>query len=1046
VSGQHDPSHEHRPQWVQFALIGMYGVVVLLCWVYRDWLAGVSKSLYGVSPLVVLVLLGGYRIFYSAVSELLRLRISADLAVAIAAIAALAIGQNFAAAEVIFIMLVGGALEGVAVDRTERSIRRIVEMAPETARVRRDGVEEDVPVGHVRPGDIVVIRPGERVPVDGVVVSGRSSVNEATITGEPLAASKTVGDEVHAGTLSEAGAIEVEATRVGDDTTLARIARLVEEARERKGAAQRRADRWAAWFVPVVLAAAAATWVITKQPVRAVAVLVVACPCALVLATPTAVVAAIGRLAREGVLLRGGGLLEALAAADTVAFDKTGTLTRGEPSIAAVRPLGEVAADDLLRYAASAEQGSEHGLGRLIVAEAERRGIRFATPEEFEARPGAGVTARVEGKPVVVGRPTLLAEMGCEGVGEAQAAAQDLADRGAMLAFCGVEGRVVGVVAAEDPPRAEAAEAVDQLAQAGITDTILLTGDHERAASAVRRATGIALQHADLLPAEKAEVISKLQAQGRTVVAVGDGVNDAPMLATAAVGVAMGDVATDITAEAADVVLAAADLRRVPALVRFARRVMATISTNVFWFALLFNGIGVAVSAKGLLGPIGAAIYHQIASLLVVGNSLRLLTAGRLEERGRVAQATGAVGEWLHALGHRLAGPQWGEAWRWVAARRRPILRWGAVALVGLYVLSGFYTVGPSEVVVLRRFGAQCGPPQQPGLHYRLPWPVHRMIRLKPGIVRVVEVGYRSLGTGEAVSGYEWESPHEAGQYTRQPEESLRLTGDDNLIDVTVAVHYVVRNVHDYVFHVSDEQTLARVVAEAAVRDVLGRSTGDQVMTDARARIEREIATRTQDLFERYTCGLKVTDVRLLDVHPPVQVVPSFREVASAMEEKRSEINRAEGYANEEVPKAKGQAAATRLAGEAWAISRRNRANGEAARFRLLETAHRRSANVLEIRLYLEALEKALADRQKLILTGRSGARRQMWLLDAQGVKLQPGAPPMAAPEGVAPSQEPSTAPPPAQDQQPAAPPAQTAPAQPPPDTSAQQPTEGSKP
>jgi Cu+-exporting ATPase len=1015
VSGTHEHSHEPRPQWLQFALIGAYGVVVLLCWVYRDWLTGVSKSLYGLSPVVLIVLLGGYRIFYSAVSDLLRLRISADLAVAIAAIAALAIGENFAAAEVIFIMLIGGALEEVAVDRTERSIRRLVELAPETARVRREGAEEELPVEDVRLGDTVLIRPGERVPVDGVVTAGRSSVNEATITGEPLAVSKSPGDEVHAGTVSEAGALEIEATRVGDDTTLARIARLVQEAQERKGAAQQRADRWATWFVPVVLAAATLTWIITKQPVRAVAVLVVACPCALVLATPTAVVAAIGRLARAGVLIRGGGLLEALASADTVAFDKTGTVTRGEPAIAAVLPLGGASSVELLGYAASAEQPSEHALARLIVAHAAAEGATVSVPEEFEARPGAGVVAKVGGKLVIVGKAALLEEAGCEGVEAAQASAEEYAPRGAMLAFCAVDGRVIGFIAAEDAPRDEAAEAVEELAQAGVADTLLLTGDHERAARAVCSATGIAHHHAGLLPDGKTEIVRRLQERGRVIIAVGDGVNDAPMLATAAVGVAMGDVATDITADAADVILARADLRRIAGLVRFSRRAMATIRTNVFWFALLFNGIGVALSARGILGPVGAAIFHQIASLLVVCNSLRLLTAGRLEERGRVARAWETVGASFHALGHQLSAQRWRDGWGWLKARRGVILRYGTPIAVVLYLGSGLYMVRPAEVAVVRRWGAQSGEPRQPGLHYRLPWPVDRVVRVQPGLVRVVEVGYRSLGTGQAVSGYEWESPHQAGQYKRQPEESLRLTGDENLIDLTVAVHYVIRNVHDYLFHVSDEPRLARVVAEAAVRDVVGRSTADEVMTDSRLAVEGKVARAAQGWFGRYECGLQVTDVRLRDVHPPVQVVPEFREVASAMEEKRSEINRAEGYAKEQVPKAKGQASAKRLEGEAYAIGRKNRAGGDAARFRQLETAHRQAPNVVEIRLQLEALERALADREKLILSGRSGARRQMWLLDAQGVKLQPGVPgvpTLPAPEaGAPPAQPPETAP-----------------------------------
>ncbi|MBM3502203.1 MAG: cation-translocating P-type ATPase family protein, partial [Armatimonadetes bacterium] len=513
-----------------------------------------------------------------------------------------------------------------------------------------------------------------------------------------------------------------------------------------------------------------------------------------------------------------------------------------------------------------------------------------------------------------------LAEERCTGLEALAVQARECAEEGMLLAYCALDGRAIGLLAAADPIREEAAEAVEELRRAGIGETLLLTGDHERAARAVRRSAGIARHHASLLPDEKAGVVRRLEEEGRRVVAVGDGVNDAPMLATASVGVAMGDVATDITADAADVILAAADLRRIPALIRFSRRAMSTVRTNVFWFALLFNAIGVLASAKGLLGPIGAAVFHQVASLLVVGNSLRLLAARRLEERGRTARAIEAAGDLLHRGGHWAAGRSWRSGREWLSARRGRLVRWGLPWVVTLYVLSGVFAVGPAEVVVVRRFGAQCGAPRGPGLHYRLPWPVERLVRVKPGQVRAVEVGYRSLGAGEVVSGYEWESPHQGGQYRRQPEESLRLTGDENLLDVTVAIHYVVRNVHAYVFHVSDETALARAVGEAAVCQAFGRKAAEVVMTDGRVSLEEQIGDAAQVLFDRHESGLKVTDVRLLDVHPPVQVVAAYRDVASAMEEKRSEINRAEGYAKEEVPKARGQASARRLGGEAYAV------------------------------------------------------------------------------------------------------------------------------
>jgi HflK protein len=607
--------------------------------------------------------------------------------------------------------------------------------------------------------------------------------------------------------------------------------------------------------------------------------------------------------------------------------------------------------------------------------------------------PGAGVTAKVGGREIVVGKADLLCERGVRGVDSAREAAAEYDARGAMLAFCGIDGEVMGFVVAEDRPRPEAAEAIAQLRDAGIENTILLTGDHERAARAVRQAVGIRVHRADLLPDQKAQVIRELTESGRAVAVVGDGVNDAPALATATVGVAMGDVATDITVDAADVVLAAPDLRRIPQLVRFSRRTMATISMNVIWFAVLFNAIGVLLSARGVIGPVGAAVYHQIASLLVCGNSLRLLTAGRLEERGRLGRLRDRIARGFGSALDRVRHVRWTWLRDCVQQHRASLVRWGPVVLVVAYLASGLYAVGPAEVAVVRRLGRQHGEAREPGLHCGLPWPFDRVTPVKANIVRAVEIGYRTLPGGEEAGGYEWENPHEAGAYEKKTEESLKLTGDETVLDVNICVQYRIGDAHQYLFHVADEAALCRVVAETAARQVIGERTLDGVLTDARRELETRMHEVADALFERYESGIEVVAVRLLDVHPPMQVVPAFREVASALEEKRTAVNQAEAYANERVPKAKGEAEALKLRAEAWSRTRTDEATGDAERFRLIEAAHRRAPQVTEIRLHLQAVEKALAPRKKLILNRRGGGRRQMLLLDAQGLRLQGGVP-----------------------------------------------------
>jgi Cu+-exporting ATPase len=541
-----------------------------------------------------------------------------------------------AAATIVTLILLGKFLEARAKGRTSDAIRRLLGLQPPTARVVRDGAEVEVPVASVVPGDRVAVRPGERVPVDGVLERGESYVDESMITGEPMPAAKTPGSTAVGGTVNQTGAFVLRATRVGADTVLAQIVRMVQDAQADKPPIQALADRIAGVFVPAVILAAVATFVawmalgpapaLNHAFVAAVSVLVVACPCAMGLATPTAIMVATGRAAELGALFRKGPALEALARADTAVLDKTGTLTAGRPQLTAVRALAGDEAQ-ALRLAAAAESASEHPIARAITAAARERGLAVPAPETFVAEPGRGVRARVEGRELAVGTARHLASLGIDaGPGAAEAVA--LEGAGATVVHLAVDGRLVAVLAVADPLKDGSADAVAQLRSLGL-EVVMLTGDRRGPAEAVARAAGIASLRAEVLPADKAAEVAQLQAAGRRVVFVGDGINDAPALARADVGVALG-TGTDIAVEAGDLVLMSGDLRGVATAVRLARRTLGTIRGNFFW-AYAYNVALIPLAAGAffpwtgvLLNPMLAAAAMSLSSVFVVTNSLRL--------------------------------------------------------------------------------------------------------------------------------------------------------------------------------------------------------------------------------------------------------------------------------------------------------------------------------------------------------------------------------------------------------------------------------------
>ncbi|MGA9117068.1 MAG: heavy metal translocating P-type ATPase [Bacteroidota bacterium] len=532
-------------------------------------------------------------------------------------------------AVIITLILLGRLLEASARDRASAAVRSLMELQPRSARIRRGGREFEIPAGEVRPGDLVIVRPGERIPVDGVVTGGRGTADESMMTGESLPVEKQAGDRVTGGTVNTGGSMDVRAEAVGKDTVLAHIARLVEEAQSAKPPVQHLADRVAAVFVPAVIAAALLTLVGhlvwgtgTWGPALSnfIAVLIIACPCALGLATPTAIMVGTGRGAGAGILMRNPASLERARKVRTVVLDKTGTLTAGRPSVTDVVALPGSNEPEVLRTVAALERRSEHPLAQAVMRHVAEADVEIPDTEAFEAHPGLGVRGMVEGKECLAGNGEYLAAAGID-VLPGRDPAQRLGLEGATVIFAAAGGRLIGLVGVADTLRRGAPEAVGELEAMGL-DVVMVTGDTDATARAIAREAGIGKVWAGVSPAGKAGVIRSLQEQGGGVAMVGDGVNDAPALAQADVGIAMGR-GTDTAMETADITLVGNDLRAIGAAIRLSRRTVAAIRQNLFW-AFVYNTVGIPLAAAGLLNPMVAAAAMALSSVSVVANSLRL--------------------------------------------------------------------------------------------------------------------------------------------------------------------------------------------------------------------------------------------------------------------------------------------------------------------------------------------------------------------------------------------------------------------------------------
>ena len=590
----------------------------------------IAPSLTPIHPAWVAIVLCGAPIILEAVIGLVTVfDVKADVLVSIALIASVAIGETFAAGEVAFIMQLGGLLEELTVARARAGIEKLVRLTPRTARRLTEQGEETLPAGEVQKGDRLRVLPGETIPVDGIILSGQTSINQAVMTGESLPVDKGPGDQVFSGTVNQFGSFDMEAARVGEDSTIQRYIRLVQSADAGKAKIVGLADRWATWIVVIALSAALATWLVTGEIIRAVTILVVFCPCALVLATPTAIMAAIGNATRHGFLVREGDALERLASVSRVTFDKTGTLTQGTPAVTAVRTLDSTLSwQKVYALAAGAESRSEHPLGKAVAAcwQEEHPGETAPQAEDFQMLPGRGVRAAVGGRLVLAGSPALLRGEKISLTADAEEQAAPWLERGCTLIYLAADGRLAGFLALSDQVRPQAAEAIQGVKAAGVTP-VLLTGDHESAARHIARSLDISEYQSGCRPEDKLEWIDRSQQAGQPVCMVGDGVNDAPALKKAFVGIAMGGVGSDIAVDAADIALVDDQLRELPHLFRLSRQMMRTIRLNLT-FSMTLNFAAILLAITGILNPVVGALVHNAGSVLVILSSARLLGFG----------------------------------------------------------------------------------------------------------------------------------------------------------------------------------------------------------------------------------------------------------------------------------------------------------------------------------------------------------------------------------------------------------------------------------
>jgi Cu+-exporting ATPase len=930
-----DEAFAEESNWPLYLMTGLLAVLLALDLLPRlgEWMGWTAfavwprelGTVWGIKITfgMLAAILGGARVVYGALQGVIvEGKIGADVAIAIAFLAAIGIAEWLVAAEVVFIGMFGECLEAFTFDRTRSAIRKIVEVFPLRCWLMKDGQELRVFTRDVQVGDRVVVKPGAKIPVDGVILDGRASVNASALTGESLPIEKAPGDEVLAGSITEFGALTIEAKRVAQQTVAGRVIDLTSKALKDKSNLERTADRLARLFLPIVLGLAAATFLgymayytfgarlvfrlaLTKSVYPTLSVLVVACPCALILATPAAVIAALGRLAGTGVLIKSGAALERLAKVGAFAFDKTGTITEAKLELGDVVCLSDLSSDELLRLAACAEQKSEHPLARLILDKAKARSLPIDPCDDFQAHPGAGVTAHTPSGKILVGTKRLLEEQGVTITDATADTLGKLDARGQTALLIARDATVLGALGARDRLRPDAIWLLKELQALAIDPIVLLTGDRAAAAKSIAQDLTFSDIRADLLPEQKAEFVTGLKKKAG-VAMVGDGVNDAPALAHADVGIAVGGSGgTDIAAEAGDIVLMGDPLKALPMLVRLARHMVQIINQNILWFAFVVNAVGIIATAwvwplfapEGWYeqSPLAAVIYHQLGSLLVLLNSMRLLWF----ERGETSPTLNAwkerakhfdnwvsmnldVGEAVHRCEHH---------WKGLAIA-------GVLLLLGGYLASGLTIVAPDEVGVVRYFGRPIDDDLAPGWHLRLPWPIEQTTRVSKQ-VRTVSVGFRESTQKDQTTGaLTWTSAHL--KESRLEKEALMMTGDGNLVDLLVTVRFRVTEPRVYLFEVNDADEVLRATAESELRAIVAGRPFLELLTSGRGKFQDKVLERIQARLRdsrHAPLGITLDSVAIVDLHPPGEVVKAYYEVAEAMERRDQAINAAQEQA-----------------------------------------------------------------------------------------------------------------------------------------------------